>query len=454
MKVTKLQTFLQKRSKFTLSNYFQPFDVIPFNQSKVYDPQEESTSARLLSSYGIVRQAGPGTYHLLPLGLRAQNKLENLIDEELQKIGCQKVAMPHLTQGSLWKRSGRLESMGSELISFKDRHRRSQVLSPTHEESVTSMMASLPFLSERELPIKLYQTGAKFRDEIRPKFGLIRANEFTMKDLYTFDRDNVEAKKTYEDVTEAYRNIFSRLGVPFVVVAGDTGQIGGSLSHEYHYPAAIGQDSLLLCKGCGAGRNAELGEEEVCRECSGEMSLTKGIEVGHTFLLGEKYSKPFNAVYKTDSGTSVPYQMGCYGIGVSRLMAASLEVLSSQTELRWPEEIAPFTVAILAPKGGSKEAAAIDLVELIHRQVGEVFADDVIVDDREKLTVGKKLREARKTGYPYVILFGKKCLDSDPKLELHILNTNTVLYLRPGEVIEHLKNDKQKRAVTVKVTSS
>jgi len=444
MKAVKIQTFLQKRTKFTLSNYFQPFDVIPFNQSKVFNPQQESTSARLLASYGIVRQAGPGTYHLLPLGLRAVNKLESLIDEELQKVGCQKVAMPHITQGNLWKRSGRLETMGPELISFKDRHSRAQVLSPTHEESVTSMLASLPGMSGRELPVRLYQTGVKFRDEIRPKFGLIRANEFIMKDLYTFDRDMVEAKKTYEEVTEAYRNIFNRLGVPFAVVAGDAGQIGGHLSHEYHYPAAIGQDTLLMCKVCGSGSNVELGEREVCDKCGGQLDMTKGIEVGHTFLLGDKYSKPFKAVYKTDSGKSVLYQMGCYGIGVSRLMAASLEVLSSQTELRWPEVISPFTVAILAPKGGSKEAAAMDLVEQIHSQVNKVFVNDVIVDDREKLTVGKKLREARKTGYPYVVLFGKKCVDSDPKLEFHSLNSNTVVELRPSEVLEHLNSARQK----------
>jgi len=173
------------------------------------------------------------------------------------------------------------------------------------------------------------------------------------------------------------------------------------------------------------------------------MDMSKGIEVGHTFLLGDKYSKAFKAQYKSDSGGGVLYQMGCYGIGVSRVMAASVEVLSSKTEMRWPELIAPFTVAILAPKGGSKEASASDLVEEISSKVENVFKDDVIVDDREKLTVGKKMREAFKTGYPYIILFGKKCVDLDPKLELHILNTKTVLELRPSEVVEHLSNIRQ-----------
>ena len=174
------------------------------------------------------------------------------------------------------------------------------------------------------------------------------------------------------------------------------------------------------------------------------MDISKGIEVGHTFMLGDKYSKSFKTQYKSESGASVLYQMGCFGIGVSRVMAASVEVLSSKTEIRWPQHIAPFTVAILAPKGGSKETAANTLVEEISKKVNDLFEDDVIVDDRSKLTVGKKLREASKTGYPYIILFGKKCVDVDPKLELHLLNSKTVIELRPDEVIEHLRTIKQK----------
>ena len=436
--------WIQKRSVFTVSKYFQPFDVIPHNQDKVHNPQEDSISARLLTSHGIIRQAGPGTFHLLPLGLRAVSKLESLIDKELQKIGCLKVSMPLQTMGSLWKKSGRFDSMGPELIKFRDRHSRSQVLSPTHEESITSLLATMPDISSKALPIKLYQTGTKFRDEMRPKFGLIRSNEFTMKDLYTFDKDVNDAEKTYEEVTQAYKNIFEKLGVPFVVVSGDTGQIGGSKSHEYHFPAPIGQDTLRICRVCRKGDNIELGGEGVCGRCGGQMDISKGIEVGHTFMLGDKYSKSFKAQYKSESGASVLYQMGCFGIGVSRVMAASVEVLSSKTEIRWPQYIAPFTVAILAPKGGSKETVANTLVEEISKKVNDLFEDDVIVDDRSKLTVGKKLREASKTGYPYIILFGKKCVDVDPKLELHLLNSKTVLELRPDEVIEHLRTIRQK----------
>ena len=179
----------------------------------------------------------------LLLGLRAQNKLEKIIDDELQKCGCMKISMPHVTQGKLWKKSGRLNNMGSELITFRDRHDRIQVLSPTHEEAVTNIFKSLPFIYDKELPLKLYQIGTKFRDEMRPKFGLIRANEFTMKDLYTFDKDIVSARKTYDEISEAYKRIFDKIGVPYVVVEGESGQMGGSVSHEYHFPANIGRDA-------------------------------------------------------------------------------------------------------------------------------------------------------------------------------------------------------------------
>ena len=442
LKTNFISYWCQKRTKFTLSKFFQPFDVIPYNQDKKHNPQEDSISARLMTSYGIVRQAGPGTYHLLPMGVRAQNKLENIIDRELEKIGCLKMSLPHITQGQLWKNSGRLETIGDELVTFKDRHERLQVLSPTHEESVTDIFKSLPFTAERDLPIKLYQIGSKFRDEMRPKFGLIRANEFTMKDLYTFDKDIESAKRTYEEVSEAYRRIFTKIGVPYVVVTGDTGNIGGSMSHEYHFPASIGQDTIMICDKYGSGYNKETLEKDQTKcpscDCEGKMKMSKGIEVGHTFLLGDKYSRSGKATYKNDRGDSLFYQMGCYGIGVSRLLASCLEVRSTPTELRWPEKIAPFSVVILAPKGGSKQTAAGDILEIVHDAVDKIFKNDVILDDRDKLSVGKKLREAKKTGYPYIVLFGKKSIEADPKIELHNVNSGEMFEFSPSEIVDYL----------------
>ena len=353
--------------------------------------------------------------------------------------------MPHLTQATLWRRSGRLDAMGAELIRFRDRQERTQVLSPTHEEAVTDIMRSLPFTREKELPVRLYQIGTKFRDEMRPKYGLIRANEFRMQDLYTFDADLGTAERTYSEVTEAYEKIFSRLGVPWIRVRGEGGSMGGSLSHEFHFPANIGQDTLLLCDKCPAGANLEVESSVRCCgdqvNCGGPTMRTKGIEVAHTFLLGDRYSKPGRANFRTEAGASQPLQMGCYGIGVSRVLAASLEVLSSQTELRWPRAIAPFKLIILAPKGGSQEAKAADMLEQVHTRASEILFSDVMLDDRDKLTVGRKLREAKKTGYPYIVLFGKKCIDSDPRLELHNLASGEILELRPGELLSYLERD-------------
>ena len=322
-----------------------------------------------------------------------------------------------------------------------------QVLSPTHEEAATEILRSLPVTSDRDLPIKLYQIGTKFRDEMRPKFGLIRANEFTMKDLYTFDKDQESAEETYTQVTAAYHNIFTRLGVPWVRVAGEAGAMGGSVSHEYHFPAPIGQDTLLVCDTCGAGTNKELAADLACADtcCSRQVRERRGIEVAHTFLLGDRYSSAMGARYRAQGGGHAHYVMGCYGIGVSRVLAASLEVSSTQTELRWPEAIAPFSVAVLAAKEGSKEAAGGGLLQELCQDLETIFPDDVIVDDRAKLTVGRKLREARKTGYPFIVLFGKKSVGSAPLVELHTLATAEVAELAPGELLEHLARHRAAR---------
>ena len=314
----------------SMASLFQPFDVVPHNQTRQQGKgkeEEESTSSRLLSSYGVVRSAGPGSFHLLPLGLRSLAKIEKLIEQELSRVGCQKLALPQMTPASLWRQSGRLEGQGKEVLRFKDRHDKEVVLAPTHEETITAMMAGLPVVTPAHLPLRLYQIGTKFRDEMKPKFGLIRACEFTMQDLYTFDQDPEAAAGTYQEVSTAYKRIFTRLGVPFTVVEGDSTSMGGASSHEYHFPAKIGQDLLLLCDQCGAGFNSELGgAEDGCKVCGGNLRESKGIEVGHTFLLGTRYSKPFKANFRSDSGSNMPLHMGCYGIGVSRVLASAQRV--------------------------------------------------------------------------------------------------------------------------------
>ncbi len=384
---------------------------------------------------------------------RSLKKLTQLIDDQMESINCQKVLMPSLTPGDLWVATRRWEEMGAELLKVDDRHGRHFVFSPTHEEAITSLVAGLFPVSHRGLPIKIYQVSNKFRDEMRPRFGLIRSREFIMKDLYTFDRDLESAARTYEEVTGAYVDFFTELGVSFVRVRGDTGAIGGSVSHEFHFDVGgIGEDRLFTCPKCLRAENAAVMKSEDrfldCEECGGAIKLAEshGVEVGHTFLLGDRYSAILKGQYLNEEGRPDILQMGCYGLGVSRILAASVEALSPEGDLRWPPHIVPFTACILVPKPGSREEAAggsamaIDFYDALN---SDVFPQDVALDDRDRMTVGRKLREARKTGYRFIVLFGKGCLDpSGPQVEVHEVgdaNEWEMTELTPEEAMDYLR---------------
>jgi len=427
------------RSLATVSSLFQPINLAPKN-AETKRGESIVKSQKLLNEMGIVRQASPGMYTMLPLGLRSLHKLKHLIATEMNAAGCQQLSFPFLTPAHLWKQTGRIETTGQELLSCTDRHNRQYVLSPTHEEAITELVASLPSLTYRQLPLKLYQIGSKFRDEIKPRFGLLRGREFIMKDLYTFDKTIDDARETYESVSHAYNKVFEGLGVPFVKVVGATGNIGGTLSHEYHFPSSIGEDELKQCTVCDFGSNIEISNKDTCDLCGSPMKDTKGIEVGHTFLLGTKYSEILNAKFMSKSGSNDTCQMGCYGIGVSRILAASVEVLSTETEIKWPELIAPYSVCVIAPKGGSKEESALTSAHYLAHQLndGGRFFGDVILDDRSSLTVGKKLLEAKRTGYPYIVVVGKKSVLDLPMFELHYTNQSVKIETTAADILNRL----------------
>jgi len=427
----------------TISSLFQPITLAPKN-AEIKKGDSIIKSQKLLNEMGIVRQASPGMYTMLPLGLRSLHKLKNLIASEMNSAGCQQLSFPFLTSAHLWKKTGRMETTGQELLSCTDRHNRQYVLSPTHEEAITELVASLPSLTYRQLPLKLYQISSKFRDEIKPRFGLLRGREFIMKDLYTFDETIEDARKTYESVSLAYDKVFQALGVPYVKVVGATGNIGGTLSHEYHFPSAIGEDELKQCTVCDFGTNIEVSNKDTCDVCGSPMKETKGIEVGHTFLLGTKYSKVLNAKFMSKRGSNDVCQMGCYGIGVSRILAASVEVLSTETEIRWPESIAPYSVCVIAPKSGSKEESALASAYYLAHQLNDSgrFSGDVILDDRSSLTVGKKLLEAKRTGYPYIVVVGKKAILDLPMFELHYNYQNVKIETTASDILSQLNHVK------------
>lgn len=441
-----LQRFWVQRIslKHTVSRLYQPKELIPHTDLEKVKKIDElsSKSTRLMKEYGYIKSVGYGYFALLPLATRSLNKLIKLIDNELETIGCQKLILPHTATRKLWEQSGRWQNMGPELVRFKDRHDKDMLLCPTHEETITSLVSTYQ-LSYKDLPLRLYQVGTKFRGEMKPRFGLIRSNEFIMKDLYTFDSSTDAAQQTYTEVSDAYGKIFDRIGVPYQRVEGDTGVIGGSTSHEFHYPADIGQDSLLWCKSCNSGTNLELSNNDgqKCQMCGKDMIQTKGIEVGHTFLLGQKYSKVFKAKCLGVNGKPELMEMGCYGIGVTRVLAATVEVLSTETELRWPNVLAPFSICILPPKSGSKEfAAGSAIVSELYENLKKSFPQDIIIDDRESMTIGKKLYESNRTGYPIIIVIGKKCSLPEPVIEVQIPSENQKLELSPVEAVQYLES--------------
>ncbi|XP_070070333.1 probable proline--tRNA ligase, mitochondrial isoform X2 [Drosophila takahashii] len=288
------------------------------------------------------------------------------------------------------------------------------------------MLATNSPISYRQLPLRLYQIGPKFRDELKTRFGLMRAKEFLMKDMYSFDVSEETARETYAIVSVAYNRLFQQLEVPFVKVNAATGMMGGSVSHEYHYVSPVGEDTLLQCSSCGFAGNSEVldSQADSCPSCkSRDLKDVRGVEVAHTFLLGDKYSKPLGATFLNTCGKPQTLLMGCFGIGITRVIAAALEVLSTDQELHWPMLVAPYDVCVIGPKQGSREQPAAEVIENeLLLNVGELCGhQELLHDDRKELTIGKRLLEAKRLGHPLIIVVGAKAVQQDaPKLEVHL----------------------------------
>lgn len=424
-----------------LSRIYQPGNLWKENSPEIQAKSNEpsSKSQRLMLKAGLVRPSSPGCFHYLPHTVRSLEKLIRLIDRAMQDIGGQKIDMATLCSAALWRQSGRWDLVGRELLCLMDRHHQEYCLGPTHEEAVTSLVATEGGVPYKQLPLLLYQITRKFRDEKRPCFGLLRGREFYMKDMYTFDISEDAACRTYHTVCAAYADIFRSLGLKHVKVQADTGNIGGKMSHEFHLPAGIGEDRLLVCGSCDFAANVETlpPDEKNCPGCEGELAESKGIEIGHTFYLGTKYSHVFNAVCHDAQNKPVVAEMGCYGIGVSRLLAASIEVLSTEDDIHWPGLIAPYQICLIPPKKGSKEMAASLVAEELYDAIGAVphMSNEAVLDDRDHLTIGKRVKEAHMMGYPYVIVIGRKALESPPVFEVRNHTTGDVQFLSKDGVL-------------------
>lgn len=435
-----------RRSKPTLlvSRLYQPSNLRDVGQDSRLPKEMSCKSQRLMQQAGLIHPSNPGCYYYLPATVRSMEKLVRLIDQEMQGIGGQKLDMPSLCSADLWKTSERWDLMGKELFRLKDRHGADYCLGPTHEEAVTTLVAYQATLSYRQLPLLLYQITRKFRDEPKPKFGLLRGREFYMKDMYSFDVSEEAAFQTYESVCQAYNQLFARLGLRCVQVQADTGNIGGKLSHEFQLPADIGEDRLLVCGRCSFSANVETMSSDTsnCPNCkTGKLEESKGIEVGHTFYLGKKYSHIFKAAFSNVQNKPTVAEMGCYGLGVTRILAAAVEVMSTEEGIRWPGLIAPYQVCVLPPKKGSKvDEAAVLAEELVHT-LGENLPQlrgEVVLDDRTQMTIGKRLKDASILGYPYVIVVGQGALEETPRFEVICQQTGETLFLSTDGLLDLL----------------
>ena len=549
------------------------------------DPGEaEIVSHRLMLRAGLIRKVAAGIYTYLPLGLRIIRKVEQIIREELNKSGAQEVLMPIVTPAELWQETGRWDFYGKELFRLKDRHERDFCLGPTHEEVITDLVRR-EVRSYRQLPANFYQIQTKFRDEIRPRFGLMRGREFIMKDAYSFDVDEAGATDSYRKMYDAYVAIFSRCGLNFRPVEADTGLIGGTSSHEFMVLADIGEEGIAVCDACNYAANVEraelkartppasesarvkrlvstpghktvedvtaflnlpaaklvktlvyladgkpvavllrgdhavneiklkkvLGATELvmadpatvekrtgapvgfagpiglfdvsivadfevknlvnavvggnaadrhwidaspgrdfnpdryadlrnaltgdeCPRCSQPMRIVRGIEVGHVFMLGTKYSEKMKATYLDQQGQEKNILMGCYGIGIGRTAAAAIEQNHDAKGIIWPVPIAPFHVHViaLADKSGKVQATVNELEEQL-----EKAGVEVLLDDRDERP-GVKFNDADLIGIPYQIVIGEKGL-AQGQVELKERRTGTVTKLAPHEVVPRVK---------------
>ncbi|KAG5967193.1 hypothetical protein E4U57_001163 [Claviceps arundinis] len=535
------------RARSTLSRIWIPTGGVAASETE--------TGHEKLIRAGFLRQSQSGIFQLLPLGLRVQNKLEALLDKHMASIGASKLSLSTLTSEELWRRSGRFDQISSELFRLADRKQFSMMLSPTHEEEVTSLVAST-LKSHKDLPLRLYQTTRKYRDEMRPRHGLLRSREFVMKDLYSFDKSFASAVSTYDEVAKAYRAFFADLKLPILVAEASSGDMGGNHSHEYHLPSSVGEDTVISCDSCdytandevatarspldsvvpgqnmqdkdiriwhgitkdrnglvkawypgkgSAGKTAEINmhavkevipdldpsiddplkawaeimsahaestshggiriinvvdmrlidsysemmnddhispadkgipvrtisqlpgttennakgldllrpmEGDGCPRCeTGQLRVQKALELGHTFYLGTRYSEPLAlTVALPNSKEPVPVEMGCYGIGVSRIFGTVAEHKADERGLQWPRAIAPFEVVVI-PSSGITDAT-LDFYDKLSCQLAasEGRAVDTVLDDR-KLTFGWKMQDADMIGYPAVVVLGRAWRD-------------------------------------------
>ena len=411
-------------------------------------PQDaEVISHQLMLRAGMVRKVSSGIYTWLPLGLKVLRKIENIVREEMDQSGAQEVLMPMVHPKELWEETKRWDKMGPELLRLKDRHDREFCLGPTHEEVITDLVRN-NVKSYKELPLNIYQIQTKFRDEIRPRYGVMRGREFLMKDSYSFNLDEISLQETYLLMRNTYKKILERIGLEYKIVKADSGAIGGDTSEEFHVLAENGEDTIAVSDASEFAINTELllndGEDisslegKPSPDGNGIIEIKKGIEVGHIFQLGKVYTELMKVNVLNQEGKAIDLFMGCYGIGVSRLVAAAIEQNNDEKGILWPESIAPYEVNIVAI-GYTKEPKIAEAANDLSEQL-KSMGYEVIVDDR-KDGYGTKMKDAELIGVPVNIIIGNKYIESGEVEIKHRNGQNSINNITEiTSIFEHFKN--------------
>jgi len=371
----------------------------------------KAISHKFLERGGFISQLASGIYDFLPLGWKVHRKIEKVIRDEMNAIGGQELFLPTLQPKEIWEKTNRWGNMDPPLFKVEDIHGRVFALGSTHEEVITKL-AKEYIESYKDLPLCIYQIQNKFRNEARATGGLLRTREFMMKDLYSFHTDKNQLEDFFQKVLLSYDNIYKRCGLEAIKSEASGGDFTNEKTYEFQVPAKSGEDKVIFCSKCKWASNLEVSEVkegEKCPECGAKLEQISTIEVGHTFRLGDKYSKSFNLTFKNDKGKNHPVIMGCYGIGVGRLMGSVVEVSNDKNGIIWPKEIAPFKIHLIQIENDSTVKNNCDKIYKI-LQKNKI---EVLYDDREDKTPGEKFAESDLIGIPYRLVVSNKTLNKD-----------------------------------------
>ena len=412
------------------------FSNLLFNSLKESPKEAKIISHQLMLRSSMIRQHTSGIYTWLPLGFKVLKNIEKIVRHNQDKIGCNEMMMSTIQSSDLWRKSGRYSDYGKEMLRINDRHDNELLYGPTNEEVITDLFSDY-VNSYKGLPKYLYHIQWKFRDEIRPRFGVMRGREFLMKDAYSFDLDHESAFETYKIFFKSYLQTFIDLGLQPIPVKAATGAIGGDLSHEFQIIAKTGESELaydpelvsqnLLNKSYEEITSMYSASDEMIDKNRSNVVIGRGIEVGHIFNFGIKYSLPLECYVLNNEGKKVTPHMGSYGVGVSRLTVAIIEAFHDENGIKWPFNVSPYKINIISSTQGSNNEVVEKLLAKLTLKYGNVSYDD------RDLGMGRKIKDSELIGIPWSIIIGKKYEESK-QLEITNRSNGEKLFLTESEV--------------------